>query len=138
MLPRLNTYLALNRDLRLLSSKIEQLSTLQRHFESFVPPPLQHGSHVLQMHQQTIIIAANNGAIAAKLRQMIPELISLFQAGGCEVTGIQIKVQVGSPAHTIKPPRRKLSPSARDALNKLGSELADSPLKTALKRLAGR
>lgn len=135
---RLNAYLASNRDLRLLSSKVEQLSALQQHYESIIPAALQRSSHVLQIHQQTVVIAANNGAVAAKLRQMSTELISLFQARGCEVTGIQIKVQVIAPALIAQPEPRKLGKTARDALNKLGSELPDSPLKTALKRLVKR
>jgi hypothetical protein len=135
---RLNAYLASNQDLQLLSSKVEQLSNLQRHYESIIPATLQRGSHVLQIHQQTVVIAANNGAVAAKLRQMSAELISLFQARGCEVTGIQIKVQVIIPACTVKPEPRKLGKSAREVLNKLGAELTDSPLKTALERLVKR
>lgn len=90
------------------------------------------------MHQQTVVIAANNGAVATKLRQMSTELISLFQARGCEVTGIQIKVQVIAPAPIVQPEPRKLGKTARETLNKLGSELPDSPLKTALKRLVKR
>src|SRR5512140_2837110 len=88
---RLKAYLASNLELRQLSSKAEQPSALQRHFDNIVPPSLKNSSHVLQLNRQAVIIAATNGAVAAKLRQMAPELISLFQARGCEVTGIQIK-----------------------------------------------
>jgi hypothetical protein len=90
------------------------------------------------LHQQTLVIAANNGAVAAKLRQMAAEFISLFQAGCCEVTVIQIKVQVMSQTRTIPPEPRKLGKPARDALNKLDDNLADSPLKSAIRRLVMR
>jgi len=92
----------------------------------------------LQLHQQTLFIAANNGAVAAKLRQMTTELISLFQARGCEVTGIQIKVQVTAAPPLIRSEPRRLGKEARDALGELQENLADSPLKTALKRLLRR
>jgi len=85
-----------------------------------------------------VIIAADNGAVAGKLRQMTTELISLFQARGCEVTGIQIKVQVSNLPQVMRTEPRKLGKPARDALNELGENLADSPLRTALKRLARR
>lgn len=134
---RLNAYLASNPELRQLSGKAHQLATLQRHYESFVPPALRRSSQVLQLRQQTLFIAANNGAVAAKLRQMTTELISLFQARGCEVTGIQIKVQV-TAAPPIPPEPRRLGKGARDALGELQENLADSPLKTALKRLLRR
>lgn len=82
------------------------------------------------------VIAATNGATAAKLRQMTEELISLFQAMGCDITGIQIKVQVTVPPPNIPSEPRKLGKSARDALDELDENLADSPLKSALRRLA--
>jgi hypothetical protein len=135
---RLNAYLASNNELRQLSSKAKQLTALQRKYESFVPPTLARSSHILRLHQQTLVIAANNGAVAAKLRQMAAEFISLFQAGCCEVTVIQIKVQVMSQTRTIPPEPRKLGKPARDALNKLDDNLADSPLKSAIRRLVMR
>lgn len=135
---RLNAYLASNQALQLLSSKARQLTALQRHYESIAPPTLTRSSQVLRLHQQTLVIAASNGAVAAKLRQMTAELISLFQARGCEVTGIQIKVQVTAPPRTVPSEPRTLGKPARDALNKLDENLADSPLKTALRRLVRR
>lgn len=135
---RLKAYLASNLELRQLSSKAEQLSALQRHFDNIVPPSLKNSSHVLQLNRQAVVIAAANGAAAAKLRQMTSELISLFQARGCEVTGIQIKVQVANPTPVIPPKPRQLGKAARDALDELDENLAESPLKTALRRLAKR
>lgn len=135
---RLKAYLASNLELRQLSSKAEQLSALQRHFDNIVPSSLKNSSHVLQMNRQAVVIAAANGAVAAKLRQMTSELISLFQARGCEVTGIQIKVQVANPTPVTQPKPRQLGKAAQDALNELEENLAESPLKTALRRLAKR
>jgi hypothetical protein len=135
---RLKTFLASNTELRQLSSKAEQLTSLQQHYESITPPSLVRNSHVLKLEQQTVIIAANNSALAAKLRQMTPELISLFQARGCEVTGIQIKVQVYAPPPVVPSKPLILGKTAREALNKLGENLPDSPLKTALRRLGRR
>lgn len=135
---RLNAFLASTEELRQLSSKAKQISALQRHYESIAPLNLATSSQVIRLHQQTMVIAANNGAVAAKLRQMSAELISLFQARGCEVTLIQIKVQVTTPPPIVRTEPRKLGKPARDALNKLDETLADSPLKTALRRLVKR
>jgi hypothetical protein len=135
---RLKAYLTSNLELRQLSSKAEQLTALQRHYQSIVPPSLKNSSYVLQLNRQVAVIAAMNGAVAAKLRQMTEELISLFQARGCEITGIQIKVQVAAPPPIIPSVPRKLGKAAKDALSELEESLADSPLKSALKRLARR
>ncbi|MBI5891533.1 MAG: DUF721 domain-containing protein [Nitrosomonadales bacterium] len=135
---RLKAFLASNQELRQLSSKAEQLTALQRHYESISPPGLARNSQVLRLDRQTLVIAASNGAVAAKLRQMTTELISLFQARGCEITGIQIKVQVSTPPSVALSEPRILGKAAQDALNELGGNLPDSPLKTALRRLSRR
>jgi hypothetical protein len=135
---RLKAFLASNLELRQLSSKAEQVTTLQRHYEAILPPSLARSSQVFRLDQQTVVIAANNGAVAAKLRQMTSELISLFQARGCEVTGIQIKVQVSAPPSVVASEPRILGKAAQDALRKLDDDLPDSPLKTALQRLRKR
>lgn len=108
---------------------------MQRHYQSVAPQTLYRSSKVLQINNQDLVIAAFNGAVASKLRQMADELISLFQARGCEVTGIQIKVQVAAPPPVYRPVPRVLSKAAHDALGKLDENLAESPLKAALERL---
>lgn len=135
---RLKAYLASTLELRQLSGKAEQLTALQRHYEAIVPPSLKNSSHVLRLNRQMAVIAATNGAVAAKLRQMTEELISLFQARGCEITGIQIKVQVTAPPPLIPSVPRKLGKAAKNALSELEENLTDSPLKRALRRLARR
>lgn len=135
---RLNAYMASNPELRQLSSKARQLTTLQQHYELIAPPSLRSSSRVFQLRQKVAVITADNGAVAAKLRQMTAELISLFQARGCEVTGIQIRVQVASHRPPGRSVPRKLGQGARAALEELEKELCDSPLKAALHRLARR
>ncbi len=83
-----------------------------------------------------LTVAAANAAIAAKLRQLAPELVVLLQNRGCEVSGIRVKVQVSfSRSPPVFAPR-KLGKTARGALNELTLTLNDSPLRLALKRLA--
>jgi len=69
---------------------------------------------------------------------MTGELISLFKAGGCEVTGIQIRVQVRNLPHAIKSTPRKMSKASQSAVEELAVKLPDSPLKATLQRLAKR
>jgi len=92
----------------------------------------------MQLDGQTLILGADNGAVAAKLHQISNELISSFLTRGCEVTGIQIRVQVQVKPQ-IQPPRpRKVGQNGKKALEEFAVELKDSPLKDALKRLAKR
>lgn len=136
MSQRLNSYFRASPELRQLSGKAGQLLALQRQYEQLAPPSLMRHSHVLQLEQKILILAANNSAVAAKLRQLVPELTRQLQDKGCEVTGIQVRVQVFQPdqEHTASP--ITLSSEGRARLTELAGELPDSPLKSALQRLA--
>jgi hypothetical protein len=134
---RLNTFLGASPELRQLSGKAARLLALQRLYEQLAPATLARASHVQQLEGQTLTLAADNGAVAAKLRQLAPELLRQFQDGGCAVTGIQVKVLVAhaSPRRVATP--AKLGVGARQRLTELAEDLPDSPLKNALQRLAG-
>ena len=136
MSKRLNSYFSVSQELRQLSRKAEQLVALQRHYERLAPPSLMRASRVLQLERQTLTLAADNSAIAAKLRQLAPELANLLQSAGCEVTGIQVKVQVARPPIIYTPTPALLSVTGRQRLTDLADKLPDSPLKNALQRLA--
>lgn len=133
---RLSSYFNASQELRQLSHQVDQLLILQRHYEQITPPALVRASHVVQIDQKTLFVAADNGTVAAKLRQLAPELTQLLQNRGYEITGIQIRVQVALPI-TMRPPRpTSLSTTGRQQLVDLTVKLRDSPLKAALQRLA--
>ncbi len=111
------------------------MSALHSHFIGVAPPHLAQSSQVLGLQSGTLSIAVANAAIAAKLRQLVPELIVLLQNRGCEVNGIRVKVQVSFNRSQPVPTPRKLGKTARDALNELSQTLDDSPLKFALKKM---
>lgn len=91
----------------------------------------------MQMERRTLVISADNGAVAAKLRQLSPELVRLFQGRGWEVTVIQVRVQV-APSRPIRRAAgaRPLSAVGRKHVLDALDGLRDSPLKSALRRLA--
>ncbi|HEX5364307.1 MAG TPA: DciA family protein [Gallionella sp.] len=123
-------------ELRPLLNKAHTLSALQRQFASVAPAYLGQSSMVLGLQFGTLSIAVANSTVAAKLRQLAPELVVLLQNKGCEVSGIRVKVQVAYAAPQPQQRPRELSKTARNALNELGSNLDDSPLKQALQRMA--
>lgn len=136
MAQRFKSLLSGNQELRPLLTKAQALSALHRHFIGVAPPHLAQSSQVLGLQSGTLSIAVANAAIAAKLRQLVPELIVMLQNRGCEVNGIRVKVQVSFNQSRPVPAPRKLGKTARDALNELSQTLDDSPLKFALKKMA--
>lgn len=138
MAQHLKTLLNGNQELRPLLAKAQALSALQRHFISVAPPHLAQSSQVqvLGLQLGTLSIAVANATFAAKLRQLAPELVTMMQNRGCEVSGIRVKVQVSFDRLQPKPAPHKLSKTARNALNELSQSLNDSPLKLALEKMA--
>ena len=138
MAQHLKTLLNSNQELRPLLAKVQALSALQRHFISVAPPHLaQTGQiQVLGLHLGTLSIAVANASVAAKLRQLAPELAVMMQGTGCEVSGICVKVQVSFDRLQPKPVPHRLSKTAQKALNEFSQSLNDSPLKLALEKMS--
>jgi hypothetical protein len=133
----LKTLLNGNQELRPLLAKAQVLSALQHHFINVAPPHLTQSSQiqVLSLQLGTLSIAVANATVAAKLRQLAPELVVKMQGRGCEVSGIRVKVQVSFDRLQPKPSPHKLSKTAQNALNELSQSLNDSPLKLALEKM---
>ncbi|MDD4912721.1 MAG: DciA family protein [Sideroxydans sp.] len=124
--------------MRQLSLRVQELAVLELHYQKIAPASLLRSSHIMHIQGQTLTIAADNGAVAAKLRQISEELISSFTTRGCEVTGIQIRVQVQVPTLQAKQVHRIVGEKGKQELESLTQNMADSPLKAALQRLARR
>ena len=135
MAQQLKVLLSGNQELRSLLAKAQALSALQRHFMGVAPPYLAQFSQVLGLQSGMLSIEVGNATIAAKLRQLVPELVAMLQNRGCEVSGICVKVQVTVAPGQLKHAPRKLGKSAQNALNELSQGLNDSPLKLALEKM---
>lgn len=133
---RLNTILNSTSALSQLAAKAQQLTALQQQLELLLPASLKPSCHVIRLEQQTLTLAVDNGAIAAKLRQMTHEMISGLVGKGYEITLIQIQVQVHAPPYIPPSMPRILSQAGKNHLAQLSENLSDSPLKSALTRLA--
>ena len=120
------------------SAHAGRLVKLQRIYEEIAPSYLAASSRVANFKSGKVVIHADSGAVAAKLRQMLPSLVDEFSLKGAEVTEIQVKVQPSyvAPQHKKPGGMTSVGASARTGLARLAEELpADSPLKDALRRL---
>lgn len=122
-------------ELRSLLRTVQTLAELQQHFNQVAPPYFAQ-TQVLGLHQGTLNIAAANGTLAAKLRQLAPELVTKLQDRGCEVSGIRVKVQVSYAPAARKNTPRILTSTAQAQLHELSASLEDSPLKLALEKFS--
>jgi hypothetical protein len=127
-------------NLRSLAQHARRLEDLQHLLFEAVPPALAAASRVSDLKSGLLVISAENAAVAAKLRQLAPRLLSHLGKGRIQVTGIRVDVQV--KAHKIKAEHEVTGPALPpDAIRKfsgLAERLPPSPLKSALLRMARR
>jgi hypothetical protein len=124
-----------------LFSSTDKLIAMQQVFMKIAPPQLAQRSALGAFVGGDLTIYARNGAIAAKLRQMLPSLLLKFRARGYEVTAIRIAVQANyhstiEPDVTVK--KRKMGRAGVESLANLVVALPPSPLRTAVARLLKR
>ncbi len=136
MSKQLKTLLDSSQELNPLLNKVRFLLVLQRLFISVAPPHLSQTCQVLGLQQGILTISVANTTIAAKLRQIAPELIPLLKSRACEISGIRVKVQVSFERQPTKREPRTLSKVAQKVLNDFSEGMDDSLLRETLARIA--
>jgi len=137
---KIDFYLNSSSSLRSLAHEARRIAQLQQVFLKNAPQPLTQACCVKQLRAGTLVLLAENAAIAAKLKQLAPRLLTAYEKQGVEVTSIRVEVQVkeAAPAAAAKRVPKQLSPESIENLEKLAAGLEDSPLKQALTNLASR
>lgn len=121
-----------------LTGHAVRLLRLQRVFESAAPRALARSARIANLKLGKLIIHADNGGVAAKIRQIIPTLIGVFHDEAAEVTVIEVKVQPqpAPPLLSLTAGHGLLGDHAKHGLTSLAESLpADSPLRNALRHL---
>ena len=126
--------------LEALARHSRRLSVLQRLLLEATPLALAAATRVTDLKAGILVVLADNPAVAAKLRQLVPRLLKHVQKQQSEITGIRVGVQVKT--HKIKAEHEITKPSlpaeAIKDLAGLADALPPSSLKSALARLVAR
>lgn len=133
----LDDHLKADESMARLAAHASRLQKLQQILEKSVPSMLTRSCRVANFKLGVVIIHAENGAVAAKLRQMAPSMSATFQYEGEQIAEIRIKVQPLeiAPEQQHQPQAAVLGEDSRARLDNLASTLPDGPLKTALGKL---
>lgn len=121
-----------------LAEQARRLQRLQTLLDANLPAYLLPGTHIANLKRGTVIIHADSGAVAVKLRQLAPRLTEAFIQQGQEVTGIQVRVQARlRPAGGNRPTTPALLGNrSKQALTSLAAGLEEgSPVRQALQKL---
>ena len=134
---KIDFYLNSSNSLRQLADEARRLAELQQVFLNVAPQPLTLACSVRQLRAGTLVLLAENAAIAAKVKQLFPRLLTHYQKLGWQVTSIKVEVQVSEAGQqpAAGRARARLSIETIDNLERLAAGLEDSPLKQALARL---
>jgi hypothetical protein len=120
-----------------LTGRVRRLMELQQTFLDSAPPLLAQASRVGNCRGGTLLLLADNAAVAAKLRQLAPRLLARMREREPEITGIQIEVQVRRTPDALpaRPGKSVLNPEAIEKISRLSEAVPASPLKSALAAL---
>lgn len=127
-------------EMRALAAKAERLAEWQRHYASVAPSALARASRIVGHRSGTILVWADNAAVATKLRQLAPRLVKALNQAALEVTSIQVRVRPkqAAPAQRAAGAKQALPPSAIAQFEALTASVPDPRLKTALANLVAR
>lgn len=149
---KINFYLdalSLIPDHRKLFANMQKLTELQQVFFEIAPRQLGQFCTLgaFSESEGNLVIHASNGAIAAKIRQMVPSLLRKFKVRGYEVTSIRIAVQADcnpatgyDPLAASRTTKRRITRAGLESLAQLAKNLPEpssmspsvSPLKNAI------
>jgi len=115
------------------------LMKLSSRFDAVTPAALRHAAHVANFKSGKLVIHADNGAVAAKIRQMHRRLCDELSKKAPECNDIEVKVQPRqnlsrSNTSTIKP----ISGQTAALLGKTVEGLPEGSLRNALDTLLRR
>lgn len=136
---KLQSFFGSTTNLAALAERVARLSELQRLWESLAPPPLARMCRISGLQDRILVLYANNGAIATKVRQLAPTMLEKFQKRGVEVTAILVRVQADFRLPQ-KPPAKtlRLGAAGLASLRQLAERLEASPLKQAIEEMLER
>jgi hypothetical protein len=108
-------------------------------YREMTPSHLADASSVANYKSRVLVIHADSGAVATKLRQMAPTLATELMKRGLECSGVQVKVHARQGHQPTRVATQKpLSARTSQELAALSESLPASPLRHALENLLTR
>jgi len=147
----LNDWLAKAGPVSALMQAARELSALEAEVLSLLPAGMREGIAVAGVKHdprnpqqgQVLLLLAAHGAAAARVRQVVPTLLSRLQQRGSRIDAIRVRVQPEAgragdwDTGPVQRPRTsgRMTPVGLACLDELARNLPASPLQDALKTL---
>ena len=134
---KIGEILATTGQLKALSRAAKRLAELEQLLLSAAPHALSEATRIKSFRAGTLVVSADNAAVASKLKLLAPQLLIQIHEREPEVTGIRVEVQP-APGAAPRRAKRGIGPETVAEFQNLAAGLADSPLKSAVERLVQR
>ena len=121
-----------------LMPQARRLIELREILAAVLPESLARCCSIANYKQGNVVIFAANGAIAAKLKLMLPALSEQLSKRAMEVTGLEVRVQPLDSDPQVIEKSAKMSLEAALVLARLCEQLPESELKTTVGKIASR
>ena len=125
-------------DLEAISMRVKRIAALQQAYLNAAPKEFARWSRVGYETQGTLVLLADNGAVAARLRQSTPRVLAAIRQRWPEVTGIRIEVQVVRDRNVKHLQTGRIGATGLQQLGQLAGALPEGPLQAAVRRLIAR
>jgi len=135
---KIDKILAGTGQLKALSRAAQRLAELERLLLSAAPRALSEAARIKSFRAGTLVISADNAAVASKLKLLAPQILMQIRDWEFEVTGIRVEVQPAPGAAPRKTAKRAIGNTTIAEFQNLAAGLADSPLKSAVEKLVQR
>lgn len=114
------------------------MAMTQKVWNDSVPEQLKSASHAGNVEHKRLTVYVENGAVAAKLKLLLPSILTKLQKQGLAISSIRVQVQVKAQAEKATKPNRTLSESAAKEIDALANQVEGTALGEVLKRLSKR
>ena len=112
------------------------LLRLTQRFKAVVPSGLKDVARIANFKSGKVVIHAENGAAASKIRQMSQRLCEELSRAGVDCNGIEVRVQPSQiPFHITASAAKPLSAKTFGVLRSTSENLPEGPLRKALDAL---
>jgi hypothetical protein len=134
----LRDWLAAPGDARAVTEHARRLLALQLVLDACLPAGLRGQVRVSNFRQGLLVAGVGGGALAHRLRTLAPQLVEALRAKQIAVVELRAEVRPAVSPPPSPPKRAVLGPMARESIERLAASLPDSPMRSALERMARR
>jgi hypothetical protein len=125
-------------ELQGLTRQVKRLSALKATLADALPANLAASVALAVSETGELVLYADNGAVATKLKHLTPRILVFLRQRGIEATGIRVQMQVSIRHNPLPQKQISLSPAGCKAIRELAQRVESPPLKSALERLGRR